>query len=83
MIEDGRFEKEIGWNVVKEDFKVGEGENSVYILFFDYHEYLEIKFDEWRKNLKVRKIFISLHNLDEATSDEREEFPQFLLPCIF
>lgn len=57
--------------------------DSVYILFFDYHEYLEIKFDEWRKNLKVRKIFISLHNLDEATSDEREEFPQFLLPCIF
>lgn len=24
VIEDGRFEKEIGWNVVKEDFKVGE-----------------------------------------------------------
>lgn len=46
-------------------------------------EYLEIKFDEWRKNLKVRKIFISLHTLDEATSDEREEFPEFLLPCIF
>lgn len=28
MIEDGRFEKEIGWNVVKEDFKGGEGENG-------------------------------------------------------
>lgn len=89
-VEDGRFEKEIGWNVVKGDFKVGEGgERGGGLILGDIryiYTFLRLvrvfgnKIGRVEKgSWSVTNFYRTLHTLRRGSDDERRISLRFFL----